>query len=44
LVWHAGKNSYFVTKGKDGEIYFQCQQFETAFSRAMLHDRIQKSQ
>jgi hypothetical protein len=44
IVWHAGKNSYYVTKGVDGEIYFVGQQFGTAFSRAMLHDRIQKTQ
>jgi hypothetical protein len=44
IVWHAGKNSYYVTKGVDGEIYFVGQQFGTAFSRAMLHDKIQKTQ
>jgi hypothetical protein len=44
IVWYAGKNSYYVTKGVDGEIYFVGQQFGTAFSRAMLHDKIQKTQ
>jgi hypothetical protein len=44
MVWHAGKNSYYVTKGFDGEIYFIGQQFGTAFSRAMLHNKIEKTQ
>lgn len=38
-VWHAGKNCYFVTEGRDGDAVAQCDQFGLAFARARrLHE------
>lgn len=39
-VWHAGKNLYYVTDGKDGMIVGCCTQFGTAFSEASRHARL----
>ena len=41
-VWHAGKNLYYVTEGKDGRIVNCCTQFGTAFSDASRHARLAK--
>jgi len=41
-VWHAGKNLYYVTDGKDGIIVNCCTQFGTAFSSASHHARVAK--
>jgi len=42
-IWHAGKNLYFVTEGKDGQVVRQCEFYGKAFSFAMHYDRAEAS-
>lgn len=38
-VWHAGKNLYYVTEGRDGPVVGSRDQFGLAFKLAtVLHD------
>ena len=39
-IWHAVKNLYFVTDGKDGEIIGKREYYGSAFSLAHHHERI----
>jgi hypothetical protein len=39
-VWHAGKNIYYVTEGKDGEVIGEREFYGSAFSLASHYERL----
>lgn len=39
-VWHAGKNTYYVTEGKDGAVIGQREHYGSAFSLAHHNERL----